>query len=218
MDKDKEKLIDGVGMIYSQLKMKADALKINEKSFAELIKIKWFKESRETYEDTKSFQNLLKLVEEETRKVFHPTEEEQERDRNLLEFLSTCGEGVTVEDIQERLNSVYPFNEVIRRREVLRGKTLNGYEVWKFFSTLHIIAKELGEPIDSPKVCLAIGKYMKGIPEDLTIFCFHPIYFPPENCLYLKSEENLDPNFYEGLQKGVLSQEIKDYVNDLKFD
>lgn len=218
MDKDKEKLIDGVGMIYSQLKMKADALKIDEKGFGELIKIKWWKESRETYEDIENFKHLLKLVEEEVRKVFHPTEEEQERDKNLLEFLSTCGEGVTVEDIQERLNSVFPFNEVIRKREILKKKTLNGYEVWKFFSTLHMIAKELGEPIDSPKVCLAINRYLEVIPKDLIVFCFNPIYFPPENCFWtLQPEENLDPDFYEGLQKGVLSQEIKDYVNDLKF-
>lgn len=81
MDKDKEKLIDSVGMIYSQIKMKADALKINEKGFAELIKIKWFKESRETYEDTKHFHNLLKLVEEEMRKVFHPTEKDLELEK-----------------------------------------------------------------------------------------------------------------------------------------
>lgn len=210
--KEKEKLIDSVGIIYSQIKKKADSLKIAEIVLSEKIRMKYYREFG--FNGEKQGEELFKWSNEEARKVFHPTEEEKKSDEISLQILYRAG--ITEQDIQERLDSVYPFDWITHKRENLKQITVNGYELWKLLSELHLIAKQLGEPINSPKVCLAYTKkHEEGLPEDLSNFVFNPIYFAPEECyFYAEPELCIDPDFYEDLQKEAISKEIVEYVNE----
>lgn len=209
--KEKKELIDSVGIIYSQIKKKADSLKIAEIVFSEKIRMKYYREHG--FNGEKQGEELFKWSNEEARKIFHPTEEEKKKDEEILQALYDGG--VTEQDIQERLDSVYPFDWIIRKRENLKQITVNGYELWKLMSELHLIAKQLGEPINSPKVCLAYTKKHGGLSENLSVFVFNPIYFAPEECyFYGAPEECLDPEFYKDLQKEAISKEIVEYVNE----
>lgn len=209
--KEKEELIDSVGIIYSQLKKKADTLKIAKTVFSEKIRMKYYWEHGVNGE--KQGEELFKWSNEEARKTFHPTEEEKKKDEEVLQALYDAG--VIEEEIQERLDSVYPFDWIIRKRENLKQITVNGYELWKLMSELHLIAKQLGEPIDSPKVCLAYSKKHEGLPNDLADFVINPIYFAPEECyFYTEPGKYVDPDFYEKLQKEAISKEIVEYVKE----
>lgn len=209
--KEKKELIDSVGIIYSQIKKKADSLKIAEIVFSEKIRMKYYREHG--FNGEKQGEELFKWSNEEARKIFHPTEEEKKKDEEILQALYDGG--VTEQDIQERLDFVYPFDWIIRKRENLKQITVNGYELWKLLSELHLIAKQLGEPINSPKVCLAYSKKHGGLPNDLTDFVFNPIYFAPEECyFYTEPEKYINPDFYEDLQKEAISKEIVEYVNE----
>lgn len=209
--KEKKELIDSVGIIYSQIKKKADSLKIAEIVFSEKIRMKYYREHG--FNGEKQGEELFKWSNEEARKIFHPTEEEKKKDKEILQALYDGG--VTEQDIQERLDSVYPFDWIIRKRENLKQITVNGYELWKLMSELHLIAKQLGEPINSPKVCLAYSKKHEGLPNDLADFVINPIYFAPEECyFYTEPEKYINPDFYEELQKEAISKEIVEYVNE----
>lgn len=209
--KEKKELIDSVGIIYSQIKKKADSLKIAEIVFSEKIRMKYYREHGVNGE--KQGEELFKWSNEEARKTFHPTEEEKKKDEEILQALYDGG--VTEQDIQERLDSVYPFDWIIRKRENLKQITVNGYELWKLMSELHLIAKQLGEPVNSPKVCLAYSKKHEGLPNDLADFVINPIYFAPEECyFYTEPEKYINPDFYEKLQKEAISKEIVEYVNE----
>lgn len=209
--KEKKELIDSVGIIYSQIKKKADSLKIAEIVFSEKIRMKYYREHG--FNGEKQGEELFKWSNEEARKIFHPTEEEKKKDEEILQALYDGG--VTEQDIQERLDSVYLFDWIIRKRENLKQITVNGYELWKLMSELHLIAKQLGEPINSPKVCLAYSKKHEGLPNDLADFVINPIYFAPEECyFYTEPEKYIDPEFYEDLQKEAINKEIVKYVNE----
>lgn len=209
--KEKEELIDSVGIIYSQIKKKADSLKIAEIVFSEKIRMKYYREHG--FNGEKQGEELFKWSNEEARKIFKPTEEEKKKDEDILQALYDAG--VTEEEIQERLDSVYPFHVIISKREDMKQKTVNGYEVWKLLSELHLIAKQLGEPIDSPKVCLAYSKKNGGVTSDLADFVINPIYFAPEECyFYAEPEKYINPDFYEDLQKEAISKEIVEYVKE----
>ena len=209
---EKKELIDSVGTIYSQLKKKADSLKIAEIVFSEKIRMKYYWEHGINGE--KQGEELFKWSNEEARKIFRPTEEEKKKDEEILQALYDAG--VTEEEIQERLNSVYPFHVIISKREKLKNTKISGFEVWKILSELHLIAKQLGEPIDSPKVCLAYSKKYDGIPHNLSDFILHPIYFAPEECyFYTEPEKYIDPDFYEELQKEAISEDIVKELNNI---
>lgn len=75
--KEKKELIDSVGIIYSQLKKKANTLKITKTVFSEKIRMKYYWEHGVNGE--KQGEELFKWSNEEARKIFHPTEEEKKK-------------------------------------------------------------------------------------------------------------------------------------------
>lgn len=210
--KEKEELIDSVGIIYSQIKKKADSLKIAEIILSEKIRMKYITGSLDSTEKNKE-KNSLNGRTRKQEKYFAPQKKKRKTTRIYCKYF--IKRGITEQDIQERLDSVYPFDWIIRKRENLKQISVNGYELWKLLSELHLIAKQLGEPINSPKVCLAYTKKHEGLPEDLSNFVFNPIYFAPEECyFYAEPELCVDPEFYEDLQKEAISKEIVEYVNE----
>lgn len=97
---------------YSELRKKARSLKLNEEEFVRILEERWYK----THPEEKKYMKFPSLFfKEEAQKVFHPTKEEKEFDKLVLELYSDYG--ITTEDIQEYLDTIYPFKEVIRKQK-----------------------------------------------------------------------------------------------------
>lgn len=97
---------------YSELRKKARSLKLNEQEFVKILEERWYKTHPE---EKKRLKTPLLFFKDEVRKVFHPTKEEKEFDKLVLELYSDYG--ITTEDIQEYLDTIYPFKEVIRKQK-----------------------------------------------------------------------------------------------------
>lgn len=97
---------------YSELKKKVSSLKLSEQEFVRILEERWYKNHPEDKKDRKA---PLLFYKEEARKVFHPTKEEKKNDKLVLELYSDGG--ITTEDVQEYLDTIYPFKEVIRKRK-----------------------------------------------------------------------------------------------------
>lgn len=109
----KKTFLKEIGMIcYSELRKKARSLKLNEEEFVKILEERWYKTHPE---EKKYLKAPLLFFEDEARKVFHPTKEEKEHDKIVSGLYSAYD--VTTEDVQEYLDTIYPFKEVIHKRK-----------------------------------------------------------------------------------------------------
>nr|DAJ68421.1 MAG TPA: hypothetical protein [Caudoviricetes sp.] len=109
----KKTFLKEIGMMcYSELRKKARSLKLGEQEFVKILEERWYK----THPKEKKYTKVpLLFFENEARKVFHPTKEEKEHDKIVSGLYS--GYDITTEDVQEYLDTIYPFKEVIRKQK-----------------------------------------------------------------------------------------------------
>lgn len=60
-------------------------------------------------------------------------------------------------------------------------------EVRQVLTDLHNIARELNKPFDDGDVLGEYDKRNNGCSEEIAQYVIHPIYFPPEECIYNQS-------------------------------
>ena len=64
-------------------------------------------------------------------------------------------------------------------------------EVRQVLTDLHNIARELNKPFDDGDVLGEYSKRNNGCSEEIAHYVIHPIYFPPEECIYNHNTDHM---------------------------
>lgn len=66
---------------------------------------------------------------------------------------------------------------------------MENIEAREVLTELHQIARALNKPFDSGDVMVEYSKRHDGYSKEIAIYIIHPIYAPPENCVYKVKDE-----------------------------
>lgn len=125
-----------------------------------------------------------------TRRVFHPTIEEEKCDKEYCQEL--LNKGVDFKKLQEDLSFQFVFKDFLSLSKSSLNKKLE--EIGKMLANLHKISIELGKPFDSGEVLGEYDKKFGGRNREMATYITNPIYFPPETCCYANPDEKIWPD------------------------